>query len=61
MENSKLMTPLFYGRMFNRNGRKMRAVFEKEISNGTQTYRLWRNAGKPDLEYPRAENDKYIL
>lgn len=61
MENSKLMTPLFYGGMFNRNGRRMRTILEKEISDGTQTYRLWRNAGEPDLEYPRAENDKYIL
>lgn len=61
MENSKLMTPLFYDGMFNREGRRMRAVLEKEISDGTQTYRLWRTAGKPDLDYPQAENDKYIL
>lgn len=61
MEDSKLMTPLFYDRSFNREGHKMRAVLLREISNGTQTYRLWRSAGKPDLEYPRAENDKYIL
>ena len=61
MENSKLMTPLFYDRSFNREGHKMRAVLLREISNGTQSYRLWRSAGKPDLEYPRAENDKYIL
>ena len=53
MENSKLMTPLFYDGMFNREGRRMRAVLEKEISDGTQTYRLWRAAGKPDLDYPR--------
>ena len=59
--SSKLMTPLFYDSSFNRKGRKMRAVFEREISNGTVTYRLWRSAGKPDLDYPRAENDKYIL
>ena len=61
MENSKLMTPLFCDGMFNRDGRRMRAVLEKEISDGTQTYRLWRSAGKPDLDYPRAGNDKYIL
>ena len=61
MENSKLMTPLFYDRSFNREGHKMRAVLLREISNGTQSYRLWRSAGKPDLEHPRAENDKYIL
>lgn len=61
MKKSKLMTPLFYKGSFNQEGHKMRAVFEREISNGTQTYRLWRSAGKPNLEYPRAENDKYIL
>ena len=61
MEHRKLMTPLFYGDMYNREGHKMRAVLEREISDGTQTYRLWRSAGKPDLDYPSAENDKYIL
>lgn len=61
MEGSKLMTPLFYNGNFNREGRKMRSVLEREISDGAQTYRLWRSVGKPDLDYPRAENDKYIL
>ena len=61
MEGSKLMTPLFYDGNFNREGRKMRSVLEREISDGAQPYRLWRSAGKPDLDYPRTENDKYIL
>lgn len=61
MENSKLMTPLFYDGNFNREGRRMRAILEKEISDGTQTYQLWRAAGQPDRDYPRAENDKYLL
>jgi len=61
MGNSKLMLPFFYANFFNREGRRMRAVFEREVSDGTQTYRLWRCAGKPDLDYPRAENDKYLL
>lgn len=61
MGNSKLMIPLFCGGNFNREGRRMRAVLEEEISDGTQTYRLWRSAGKPVVKYPRAENDKYIL
>jgi len=61
MEKGKLMTPLFYDGSFNRDGHKMRAVFEKEVSDGTNTYRLWRGTGKPDLDYPRAENDKYLL
>lgn len=61
MERSKLMTPLFHNSFFNREGRRMRAVFIREITNGVDTYRLWRSAGKPDLEYPRTESDKYIL
>lgn len=61
MEPSKLVTPLFYAGMFNRSGRRVGAVFEREISNRTKRYRLGRSARKPDLEYPCAENDKYIL
>ena len=62
MENSKLMPLLFYDGNFNRGGHRMRAVLEKEISDGTQTYRLWRSAGKPDRNYSWvAENDKYLL
>ena len=58
---SKLMFPLFYDGAFNRDGRRMRAVYEKTVSDGTDTYRLWRSAGEPDLEYRNAENDKYYL
>lgn len=61
MANSKLMTPLFYNNSFNRDGRRMRAVCEKTVSNGTDTYRLWRSAGKPDLDYRCGENDRYYL
>ena len=61
MEHSKLMTPLFYDGNFNREGRRMRAVLEKEISDGTQTYRLWRAAGEPDYRYPPAGKERYIL
>ena len=61
MENSKLMTPLFYDGFFNREGRRMRAILDREIINGTTTYRIWRGAGKADIEYPQGENDKYIL
>lgn len=59
--NSKLMLPLFYNGAFNRNGRRMRAVYEKTVSNGTDSYRLWHSAGKPDLHYRNAENDEYYL
>lgn len=53
--------PLFYDGMFNREGHGMRAVFVKDISNGTDTFHLWQSAGEPDLSYPRADNDAYIL
>lgn len=61
METSKLMTPLFYNGNFNRKDRRMRAVLEREVSDGTQIYRLWHSAGKPTVDYPRTENDRYIL
>ena len=59
MGESKLMKPLFYAYHYNAAGTKMRAVFCRDISNGKNTYRLWRSAGKPDARYPRAENDAY--
>lgn len=61
MPEVKLMKPLFDGGMYNRTGRRMRAVFIKEVSDGTTTYRLWRKDGKPEIEYPRCDNDRYIL
>lgn len=61
MDTTKLMRPLFYDGNFNTKGRRMQAIFVREVSNGTDTYRLWRRAGKPDLDYPRAENDAYTL
>ena len=61
MDTTKLMRPLFYGGNFNAKGRRMQAIFVREVSNGTDSYRLWRRAGKPDLDYPRAENDAYTL
>ena len=61
MGNTKLMTPLFYQDNFNTDGKKMRALFLREVSNGTDTYRLWRRDGKPDREYPQGEGDAYIL
>ncbi len=61
MSEAKLMTPLFHGGNFNAAGKKMKAVFLREVSNGTDAYRLWRRYGAPDLDYPRAENDTHIL
>lgn len=61
MGNTKLMPPLFYRDNFNADGRKMRALFLREVSSGTDTYRLWQRDGKPDREYPQGEGDAYIL
>ena len=61
MGTAKLMTPLFYDGNYNVEKKRMRAVLEREGSNGVVSYRLWRSDGKPDLEYPRAANDAYIL
>ena len=44
MDNTKLMQPLFYNGMFNAGGKRMRAVFEREVSNGTDRFRLWRRS-----------------
>ena len=61
MSNAKLMTPLFYQGNYNTGGKKMRALMIREVSNGTDTYRLWRRDGKPDRQYPQGEGDDYIL
>ena len=61
METSKLMAPLFYNGMFNADGKRKRAVFVGEVSNGTDAYRLWRSCGAPNRDYPRAENDTHLL
>lgn len=61
MDSCTLMKPLFYNGMFNRDGRRMRAVFDREVSNGEETFRLYRKDGKQDVEYPRTETDKYLL
>ena len=36
--NAKLMKPLFYNGMFNADGKRMRVVFVREVSNGTDVY-----------------------
>ena len=61
MGNAKLMKLLLYKDNFNADGRRMRAVLDREISNGVDTYRLWRSPGVPDQRYPRAENDTHSL
>ena len=64
MENStvKLMPPVFNNDgMFNRENKRIRAQYLKDITNGTDTFSLWHKAGQPDNDYPRADNDKYYL
>ena len=58
---AQLIKPLFYNGNFNRQGRKMRAVFLKEVSDGENIYPLYIGTGQPDREYPRDEKDKYII
>ena len=54
MENAKLMKTLFYNGRFNADGKRMRAVIDREVSNGQDRYRLWRKCGGPDHEIGRA-------
>ena len=61
MANANLMTPLFYQDNFNVAGKKIRAVLLREVTNGTDSYRLWRRDGKPDRQYPQGKGDDYIL
>ena len=58
---SKLMTPLFFKGNFNRQGKKVRAEFVREVSANGASYRLWRHDAQPERSYPHAENDKYFL
>ena len=41
MGTAKLMTPLFYDGNYNVEKKRMRAVLEREVSNGAVSYRLW--------------------
>lgn len=60
MGTAKLMTPLFYDGNYNAEGKRMRVVLERMVSNGTESYRLWRSDGKPELEYGSSRNQKAI-
>ena len=40
MGTAKLMTPLFYDGNYNVEKKRMRAVLEREVSNGAVSYRL---------------------
>lgn len=60
-EPAKLMKPLFIDGMFNRSGKRIRARYLKTIACDGAEYKLWISDGKPENDYPRAENDKYYL
>ena len=59
--NVKLMTPIFKGNNYNREGKRMRAKFFKTLCYEGQEYQLWISAGKNENEYPQAENDTHYL
>lgn len=61
MGGSKLMRPLFHKHNLNLEGKKVRAVLERQVTSETASYRLWRKDGKPDRERPRDETDRYLL
>lgn len=58
---SNLMMPLFYDGMFNRQGRRMRSVFVRSVSDGEHSFNLWISAGEPDNDYAHDDRDKYYL
>lgn len=61
MSEAKLMTPLFCDGMFNQENRRMRSIFVREVSNGKNTYNIWRSTGNPENNYPRNDKDRYYL
>lgn len=59
---AELKTPIFDKKgMFNRQGRKMRAVLVQEIHDGGEVFRLWRRDGAPENDFPADKNDEYYI
>ena len=61
MGNCKLMRPIFHENMFNREGWRIKAVHERTVSNGTETYPLWRAVRKSEPNFSWVDNDRYLL
>ena len=61
MSEAKLMLPLFYNGRFNRDGHRIRAVRNFDVSNDEYQYHIWTQAGQPDMAYPKNESDRYLL
>lgn len=56
---STLKKPLFINGMYNREGKNCRADFVREVSNNTQSFKLWTTTEKN--AYPNDERDKFYL
>ena len=54
-----LKMPIFDDYNFNREGKKVRAEFMREVSNGKDTYKIWQTLAKNS--HPRNELDVYNL
>lgn len=59
ISQAKLMKPLFVDGNFNREGKRIRAKYIKTLSHDSVDYPLWINAGTPDKDYAKSEEDKY--
>lgn len=60
-EGVKLMTPLFVGMNFNKEGKRIRAKYIKTLSFEWVEYPLWISAGKNENDYPQSDNDTHYL
>lgn len=58
---SVLLKPVFVKGMFNRTGKKMRAVFDFSVTTADGTYEIYHKDGKPDNKWFICEDDKYLL
>lgn len=58
---SVLLKPVFIKGMFNRTGKRMRAVHDFTVTATAGSYDLYHKDGKPDNSYFTCEDDKYIL
>ena len=58
---SVLLKPVFVKGMFNRTGKKMRAVLDWTVTAAAGSYEIYHKDGKPDVSYYGCEDDKYLL
>lgn len=60
-EGVKLMTPLFIGMNFNKEGKRIRARYIKTLIFDGIEYPLWISVGKNENDFPQADNDTHYL